>query len=577
MVTRCTVCNAIKTDATTHHTETKLGHAMNSGVVTTKASCTTNGVKTYTCTRNCGHTTTETIAMRNHSMGNWYTVTAATCEGEGTQRRDCQNNTATATHDACTYYEISNPAAIGHRWNDGVITTEPTCEGDGVKTFTCQNDNAHTYTEPVSAIGHAYGEANYVWADDNSTCTVTRICANDASHILTETVNTTSVTTDSTCTTEGTTVYTAEFTLEGAKTQTKSVTLPVDKDNHSQLVRVEAKDPTCTEIGWNAYEKCDKCGYTTYVELPAHGHKPGDEVIENEKEMTYDEATKVATDGGYDTVVYCTVCNCELSRESTTFHPVAYNVQQKTLYTIDTFQYGLDEAVAHERIILLECITVDDLNSLEDKVFYLDLNGYILTVTGTISMSANAHIVDFSEGDIGRMIVPEGQKINERNIELSIWDAEAVANGDGTFTGGYYFIDNKIVMQQLDPSISADGSTVKLTFRPIITDRATTEGFFSDGALDERIKIGVVFTLTDAQGNKYDDIKWLCTDELVKVVYNPSRPRAFEVTLDISDYALCSIKSIMISDLGVIRDGEEITVEGLGGREEEVPTPGEWE
>ena len=31
-----------------------------------------------------------------------------------------------------------------------------------------------------------------------------------------------------------------------------------------------AKAPTCTEIGWDAYEACSRCDYTTYVELPAH-------------------------------------------------------------------------------------------------------------------------------------------------------------------------------------------------------------------------------------------------------------------------------------------------------------------
>ena len=33
-----------------------------------------------------------------------------------------------------------------------------------------------------------------------------------------------------------------------------------------------AKAPTCTEKGWNAYETCSRCDYTTYVELPALNH-----------------------------------------------------------------------------------------------------------------------------------------------------------------------------------------------------------------------------------------------------------------------------------------------------------------
>ena len=41
--------------------------------------------------------------------------------------------------------------------------------------------------------------------------------------------------------------------------------------NHD-LVQHAAKAPTCTEIGWNAYETCSRCDYTTYAELPALNH-----------------------------------------------------------------------------------------------------------------------------------------------------------------------------------------------------------------------------------------------------------------------------------------------------------------
>ncbi len=41
-----------------------------------------------------------------------------------------------------------------------------------------------------------------------------------------------------------------------------------DSSNHDR-VHHEAKAPTCTDIGWDAYETCSRCDYTTYVELPA--------------------------------------------------------------------------------------------------------------------------------------------------------------------------------------------------------------------------------------------------------------------------------------------------------------------
>ena len=39
--------------------------------------------------------------------------------------------------------------------------------------------------------------------------------------------------------------------------------------NNHDLVQHTAKAPTCTEIGWDAYDRCIRCGYTTRKELPA--------------------------------------------------------------------------------------------------------------------------------------------------------------------------------------------------------------------------------------------------------------------------------------------------------------------
>lgn len=44
-----------------------------------------------------------------------------------------------------------------------------------------------------------------------------------------------------------------------------------DSNNHD-LVHFRAKAPTCTEIGWDAYDTCSRCDHTTYAELPALNH-----------------------------------------------------------------------------------------------------------------------------------------------------------------------------------------------------------------------------------------------------------------------------------------------------------------
>ena len=52
-------------------------------------------------------------------------------------------------------------------------------------------------------------------------------------------------------------------------TYTTKVELPALKH---KLVHHDAKAPTCTEIGWNEYDTCSRCDYTTKVELPALKH-----------------------------------------------------------------------------------------------------------------------------------------------------------------------------------------------------------------------------------------------------------------------------------------------------------------
>ena len=53
-----------------------------------------------------------------------------------------------------------------------------------------------------------------------------------------------------------------------------------DPNNHD-LVHHDAKAPTCTEIGWNAYDACQRegCTYTTKVEIPAPGHDYTEKVV----------------------------------------------------------------------------------------------------------------------------------------------------------------------------------------------------------------------------------------------------------------------------------------------------------
>ena len=68
--------------------------------------------------------------------------------------------------------------------------------------------------------------------------------------------------------------------------------------NHD-LVHNDAQAPTCTEIGWDAYDTCNNCDYTTYVELPALKH---DLVYYKAKDPT-------CTEPGCDAYETCSRCD----------------------------------------------------------------------------------------------------------------------------------------------------------------------------------------------------------------------------------------------------------------------------
>ena len=73
-----------------------------------------------------------------------------------------------------------------------------------------------------------------------------------------------------------------------------------DPNNHD-LVHHDAKAPTCTEIGWDAYETCQRegCTYTTKVELPALKHKL----------VHHDAKAPTCTETGWEEYDTCSRCD----------------------------------------------------------------------------------------------------------------------------------------------------------------------------------------------------------------------------------------------------------------------------
>ena len=73
-----------------------------------------------------------------------------------------------------------------------------------------------------------------------------------------------------------------------------------DPNNHD-LVHHDAKAPTCTEIGWNEYDACQRegCTYTTKVEIPALKHKL----------VHHDAKAPTCTETGWEKYDTCSRCD----------------------------------------------------------------------------------------------------------------------------------------------------------------------------------------------------------------------------------------------------------------------------
>ena len=97
-----------------------------------------------------------------------------------------------------------------------------------------------------------------------------------------------------TCTEIGWNAYDA-CQREGC-TYTTKVEIPALKH---KLVHHDAKAPTCTETGWEEYDTCSRCDYTTKVELPALKHKL----------VHHDAQAPTCTETGWEEYDTCSRCD----------------------------------------------------------------------------------------------------------------------------------------------------------------------------------------------------------------------------------------------------------------------------
>ncbi|MBQ8040113.1 MAG: hypothetical protein IJ274_09645 [Lachnospiraceae bacterium] len=113
-----------------------------SSSVTTKATCTKNGVETFRCS--CGDSYEETISATGHNYV-CDSEEVATCQSEGCRYYICNECWE------ASYTETVPKTAHNYV---GTVTVEPGCTTTGVKSYTCSC--GASYTEAIPATGHDF-------------------------------------------------------------------------------------------------------------------------------------------------------------------------------------------------------------------------------------------------------------------------------------------------------------------------------------------------------------------------------------------------------------------------------------
>ena len=280
-----------------------------------EATCVSVAVYYKACS-DCGYQLSDTfgsgtIDANNHDL-DYHDAKAPTCTESGWKAYEI------CKREGCDYTSYQGLDALNHDW-------EWVSNGNGTHTRTCKNDPSHTETEDCTGVACGqsgicsvckgeYTAANHkyeTWLYDSNEhwsycvyCSEERrsshsfsqykhseaTCASPAKYLGTcsdcgfyRTYNLGDIDPNNhdlihheakaaTCTQPGWEAY------DTCSRCDYTTYVELTNGGHS-LTHHAAKAPTCTEPGWNAYDTCSRCDYTTYVELPALGHDYQEEVI----------------------------------------------------------------------------------------------------------------------------------------------------------------------------------------------------------------------------------------------------------------------------------------------------------
>lgn len=217
---------------------------------TIAATCVEGGFTRYTCSL-CGDSYEgDAVEALGHTYGSWIITKDETCAEDGVKYREC----SVCDSSVSGHIEIGFVKAIGHDWDDGVVT-EATCGQKGSTVYTCRNCGAQEIKDEKPALAHTYGE----WV----------------------------VVTEPTCTESGLKERTCSLCTETAEGHTQSEV--ISATGHDMQAKTVVP-PEYKVQGYTIYE-CSKCGitenrdFTPALKGRVHSVELGEKIVVNYEEV----------------------------------------------------------------------------------------------------------------------------------------------------------------------------------------------------------------------------------------------------------------------------------------------------
>ena len=293
----------------------------------------TSGPSINNASKGCGYNKyVEHPATKEHAMAinlKYVETKAATCEAEGAYVLIRECTTCTPTNqwpswnkpvwskpadyklDVLVYTEFETSqgstggviAPLGHEWQNHK-GQDATCTVDGWKDFImctrCSKIDTPDGKVPVIPAGHKPSSDGCLLVC--SVCNYVDIDSENGGHkIITKVSDEPNSSQNPTCVEPG--FYTCIKWCEKCNKAITTEVVRLDPLGHD-YISYAGKKPTCTTVGWNAFNECSRCDYTEFKEIPENGHNLDKE---NPEELNRREATCTG-DGVVQYGIRCLTC-----------------------------------------------------------------------------------------------------------------------------------------------------------------------------------------------------------------------------------------------------------------------------